>query len=97
MEKEAQLLSRTLEALRPNAEYSLSGNDIKDIVWATSDVQAITKAEYDAEYKKQSNLYAENQVKAEQAKTTAQAKLAALGLTAYDLKALGLEVTNDQA
>ena len=90
MEKEAQLLSRTLDALRPNAEYALSGNDIKDIVWVTSDVQAITRAEYEAEYKKQSDLYAENQVKADEAKLTAQAKLAALGLTANDLKALGL-------
>ena len=90
MEKEAQLLSRTLDALRPNAEYALSGNDIKDILWITSDVQAITKAEYDAEYKKQSDLYAENQVKAEAAKSIAQAKLEALGLTADDLKALGL-------
>ena len=90
MEKEAQLLSRTLDALRPNAEYVLSGNDIKDIVWVTSDVQAITKEEYDAEYKKQSDLYAENQVKSEAAKLTAQAKLEALGLTADELKALGL-------
>ena len=64
MEKEEQLLSRTLEALRPNAEYVLSGNDIKNIVWVTSDVKAVTQAEYDAEYKKQSDLYAENEVKA---------------------------------
>ena len=90
MEKEAQLLSRTLEALRPNAEYVLSGNDIKNIVWVTSDVKAVTQAEYDAEYKKQSDLYAENEVKAATAKSIAQAKLEALGLTADDLKALGL-------
>ena len=90
MEKEAQLLSRTLDALRPNAEYVLSGYDIKDIVWITSDIQAITKEEYDAEYKKQNDLYAENQVKSEAAKLTAQAKLEALGLTADELKALGL-------
>ena len=90
MEKEAQLLSRTLEALRPNAEYALSGNDIKDIVWITHNVQPISESEYNAEYKKQSDLYAENQIKAEQAKTTAHEKLGALGLTADDLKALGL-------
>ena len=49
----------------------------------------MTDAEF-AEYTKHNNFIAQMQTKEEEAKEAAQAKLAALGLTADDLKALGL-------
>jgi hypothetical protein len=43
-----------------------------------------------AEYKKHNDFIASMQAEEEKAKTNAEAKLAAIGLTADDLKALGL-------
>jgi hypothetical protein len=49
----------------------------------------MTDAEF-AEYKKHNDFIASMQAEEEKAKTNAEAKLAAIGLTADDLKALGL-------
>ena len=63
-------------------EWTLSSDDIADIVWLTKDKK--TEAEIKAAL---ANPLPD---KAETDKATAQAKLAALGLTIDDLKALGL-------
>jgi hypothetical protein len=63
-------------------EWTLSGDDIADIVWLTNDVK--TEAEITAAI---ANPLPD---KTEIAKAAAEAKLAALGLTTDDLKALGL-------
>jgi hypothetical protein len=76
-----------IEIIRAENPYGLKdGNDEQGYVDLTP-----------AEYEERITEWAENRLaklakiaEAEEAKTTAQAKLAALGLTADDLKALGL-------
>jgi hypothetical protein len=78
-----------LTSLRPTSEWTLVGDDYSDLVWSSNDT-APTIAEIEAEIaalpiKKQQAIEAE-----QAARTAAEAKLAVLGLTADDLKALGL-------
>jgi len=40
--------SAVIVALRPNTEWSLSGNDIANVVWHTEGVEPISREEYDA-------------------------------------------------
>ena len=83
-------LSKAIQKLKPNSEYVIQSNDYSTIKWVVLKGDAPTQAEIDAaiEQVKADELAAE--AKAEADKATATAKLAALGLTADDLKALGL-------
>ena len=83
-------LYQAIKKLKPLAEFSYSDNNYATIKWDVLDGDAPTQAEIEAaiEQIKADELAAET--KAEADKVTAQAKLAALGLTADDLKALGL-------
>ena len=83
-------LAKAIWKLRPNAEFSFINDDYSTIKWDILEGEAPTQTEIDA---------AIEQVKAEEAqaeldraakKAQAEAKLAALGLTSDDLKALGL-------
>ena len=80
---------KALENLKPGAQWTLSGDDYGDLMWL-SQGSAPTLAQIQAEI---ALLPAKEQAAAEQAaadKANATAKLEALGLTADDLKALGL-------
>ena len=80
---------KALENLKPGAQWTLSGDEYADLVWLSAG-SAPTLSEIQAEI---ALLPAKEQAAAEQAaadKTSATAKLEALGLTADDLKALGL-------
>jgi len=83
-------LSLAISKLRPSAEFSFTDNDYSTIKWDTLEGKAPTQAEIDAaiETIKSDEIAAAN--KALSDKAIAQAKLAALGLTTDDLKALGL-------
>ena len=83
-------LSEALLKLRPNSEFHYSNRDYETIEWVVLEGESPTQAEIDTaiEEIKDEELAAE--AKAEADKATAQSKLAALGLTADDLKALGL-------
>ncbi len=73
--------------IRPNAEFVLRGDEIE---WLDQNQTEPTNAEIDAGLiAYQAAQQAEAEAKA-QAKATAEGKLAALGLTTDDLKALGL-------
>ena len=76
--------------LRPYAEFVMLDNDYSKIKWDNLEGVAPTQAEIDSaiEQIKADELAAE--AKAEADKAAAQAKLEKLGLTADDLKALGL-------
>lgn len=76
-------IGEAIKSLRPNTEWSLNGDDVKNIIWHTKDVEPLTTAEVKAEIIR---LEQEKVAK----KAAAEAKLAALGLDADDLKALGL-------
>jgi hypothetical protein len=84
------ILGKAIKVLRPTAEFSISDNDYSTIKWDKLEGDAPTQSEIDAaiEQVKADEIAAE--AKAEADKVAAQAKLEALGLTADDLKALGL-------
>jgi hypothetical protein len=83
-------LGKAIKALRPSAEFSFSNNDYATIKWDKLEGDAPTQSEIDAAIEQVEADEIAAVAKAEADKAAAQAKLAALGLTADDLKALGL-------
>jgi len=84
-------MATAIEVLRyliPEGGYVLRGSEYEGIEFI--EATPITKAEFDAGFAAVDAWKADEEVKAATAKETAQAKLAALGLTSDDLKALGL-------
>ena len=78
-----------LNYLLPQGGWLLSGDDFDGITWV-DDRPRCTKAEFEAGFVQFDAFKAQQEAAAVAAKDAAQAKLAALGLTADDLKALGL-------
>jgi hypothetical protein len=81
--------TEVLEMLCPAGGWIISGNDFDNIIWV-DDRPRCTKAEFEAGFAQYDAWKAEQEVEQAAAKASAEAKLAALGLTAEDLKALGL-------
>lgn len=77
-----------LSMLCPDTEWVITGNDFDSIQWIKGD--PITKAQFEAGFAQFDAWKAEQEAAQATAKEAAQAKLAALGLTTDDLKALGL-------
>ena len=77
-----------LSMLCPNSEWVIRGGDFDSIEWIKG--EKITKAQFEAGFAQFDAWKSDQDAKAEADKAAAQAKLAALGLTADDLKALGL-------
>jgi hypothetical protein len=83
-------LARAIQLLRPNSEFSYINNDYSTIKWDVLEGDAPTQSEIDEAIEQiKLNDVTQVQVKA-QAKAIAEGKLAALGLTTDDLRALGL-------
>lgn len=80
---------QVLSMLCPNTEYSLVGKNYEDINWFGK-APKISKEQYEAGFAEYDAWKADQDAKATAAKNAAEAKLAALGLDANDLKALGL-------
>ena len=80
--------SEVLAYLIPNGGYVLRGSEYEGIEFI--EAQPITKAQFEAGFAIVDKWKADQEAKAMTAKEAAQAKLAALGLTTDDLKALGL-------
>ena len=78
-----------ISMLRPNGGFALYGSDLENVVWDEG-VVPVTEAEVEAGAKQFDAWQAEKEAAKIAAKESAQTKLAALGLTAEDLKALGL-------
>ena len=77
-----------LRFLIPAGGYVLRGDDFEGIEFL--EATPITKAEFTAGFAQYDAWKAEQDAKAEADKASATTKLEALGLTADDLKALGL-------
>ena len=77
-----------LEMLIPAGGWYISGEDYEGIQFL--DCEPITKAQYETGFAKYDAWKAQQDADKATAKATAQAKLAALGLTVEDLQALGL-------
>jgi hypothetical protein len=80
--------SYVLQMLIPNGGWVQYGDTYESIVFIEAD--PITKAQYEAGFVQYDAWKAEQDAAKAQAKASAEAKLAALGLTTDDLKALGL-------
>ena len=80
--------SQVLGMLIPDGGYVAVGEEYEGIQFL--ECEAITKAQFTAGFAQYDAMKAEQSAKALADKAAAQAKLSALGLTADDLKALGL-------
>lgn len=83
-------LTKAIWKLKPNSEFSHSNNDYSTIKWDVLEGKAPTQAEIDAAIVQVKADEAQAVIDQAAAKAAAKAKLAALGLTADDLRALGL-------
>jgi hypothetical protein len=79
---------QVLSMLIPNGGYVAYGNDYEGIQFL--ECEPITKAQFLAGFAQYDAWKAKQEANETTAKNAAEAKLAALGLTADDLKALGL-------
>ena len=77
-----------LEMLRPNGGWIMVGDDYEGITFP--ECEPLTKQEYEAGFTQYDAWKAEQDAAKAAKKATAEAKLAALGLDADDLRALGL-------
>ena len=83
-------LVAAIRKLKPKSEFTFSNEDYSTIVWHILEGSAPTQAEIDDAIEQvKADEITEAEARAE-AKAAAEAKLEALGLTADDLKALGL-------
>jgi hypothetical protein len=80
--------SEVLGYLIPDGGYVLRGSEYEGIEFI--EAEPITKAQFEAGFAQYDAWKAKQDAAAVAAKDAAQAKLTALGLTADDLKALGL-------
>ena len=83
-------LAQAIWKLRPSAEFSFSDDDYSTIKWDILEGDAPSQAEIDAAIKQVKADEAQAEADKAAKKAAAEAKLAALGLTADDLEALGL-------
>jgi len=83
-------LSKAIRKLKPNSEFSFIADDYSTIKWDILEGEAPTQAEIDAAIEQVKADEAQAEIDRAAKKAEAEAKLAALGLTADDLKALGL-------
>jgi hypothetical protein len=81
--------AKCLVYLNPSAEWSINENDYLSLQWL-SDQPKPTEEQIIAAWPAAKAMFEAKYAAKVAAKETAQSKLAALGLTAEDLKALGL-------
>ena len=73
--------AQAVESLRPNIEWTMSGDDVEDITWHTEGAEPLTTAEMQAEIKRLEKAEADK-IKADQAATAAAiAHAKSLGFT----------------
>jgi hypothetical protein len=83
-------LAKAIKKLKPTAEFTFKEDDYSTIDWIVLEGNAPTKKQIDDAIKTIKTDEANAEINKASAKATAQAKLAALGLTVEDLTALGL-------
>ena len=81
--------TEVLEMLCPDGGWIISGDDFENIIWVDERPRC-TKEQFQAGFVQVEAAKAQAEAEAAAKKAAAEAKLAALGLTADDLKALGL-------
>jgi hypothetical protein len=81
-------LADALQSLRPGAEFTFNNEDISTITWHTEGVTTPTQEEIDNEIQRLKDKADQDAVAKVDAKASAQAKLAAIGLTPEEIAAL---------
>ena len=80
--------AQAVMSLRPNIEWTMDGDDVENITWHTEGVEPLTTAEVQAEMQRLEQV-AVDEVDARAAlRASAEAKLAALGLTVDEITAI---------
>lgn len=79
---------RAIRELRPNASFSITGDDLSTLIWITDGVTSPTQEEVNTKIAELEAEDAQAIVNANNAKAAAEAKVSALGLTVDDIKAL---------
>jgi hypothetical protein len=83
-------ISEAISYIHPNSEFVIYGDNLDGLTFLKPDNLTVTQEQVDAALIQLEQIR-QNEAEAKaQAKQTAQAKLAALGLTVEDLTALGL-------
>jgi hypothetical protein len=75
-------------SLRPNTEWTMSGDDVENITWHTEGVTPLTQAEVDAEVARLEQQAVDDAAAREAALESGRAKLLALGLTEDEVAAM---------
>lgn len=78
-----------LKFLRPNGGWVIYGDDFDSIIYDAG-VEPLTRAEFEAGFAQTDAWKQQQEAQRQEKRAAAEAKLAALGLTNDDLKALGL-------
>ena len=81
-------ISEAVNSLRPNTEWSMSGDDVAGITWHTPNVEPLTEAEVAKEMKRLEKALDAEQATKDAARVSAVAKLSALGLDALEVQAI---------
>lgn len=79
---------KAIQSLRPNAEFIMTDDDPQTIIWHTEGITTPTLEEINAEIKRLEDEEAARVTSKAAAKESAQAKLAAIGLTPEEISAL---------
>ena len=66
--------AQAVASLRPGSEWSMSGDDVENIIWHTEGVEPLTSAEVQAEVKRLEKVAADEAAAKEAAKASALAK-----------------------
>ena len=75
-------------SLRPNVEWSMSGDDVENITWHTPNVEPLTEAEVAAEMQRLEQVAVDAEAAKIAARESAIAKLSALGLNESEINAM---------
>ena len=73
--------AQAVASLRPNAEWSMSGDDVAGITWHTPDVEPLTQSEVDAEMVRLESVAAAVETDRQATITAARDHAASLGFT----------------
>jgi hypothetical protein len=77
-----------IQSLRPNVEWTMNGDDVKNIIWHTPDTEPLTEAEVKAEITRLEKIQKDEEILRIANKKKALKKLADLGLSEEEIGAI---------
>ena len=81
-------VQQAVVSLRPGVEWTMTNDDVENIIWHTEGVQPLTSAEVQAEIKRLEQAAENEAIEREAARESAMSKLSALGLTVSEIKSI---------